>query len=685
MKMTQLTALGLSIAMMIMVACTRNNGSDKNKDKKDNTVDTEEDNNTLLIDDCDDGDAKNLLGGDWLSYDDFHDMAGGESEVWPTSWFKDGQFSMSNPGYGDKGYAARIKGTTADKLGWDFVGMAAALGPDAFCPEPTPTEVDLVSYSGIRFMAKGTSSGGALTVKIIHTKDGKEDNCKENGLTGDTLTNWTDYNAEFTDQLQEDWTEIKLNFREDFKGPADVDIETVLLHAKDLHFFFQSTNGGEIDLTVDDLSLYREEEVLDTDTGTGTDHELDFSGDPESFESLEENEANPVFDRSEVVAIRVTLPPKEWDALKESATLEQYTPADVTIMGESFENVGFRFKGAYGSLYHCFDDDGNCICDKLPLKIKFNEYVEEQRFKGLKRINLQSMRHDRTKIRECLAYDLYREMGIVSPRCSYADVYVNDEHLGLFGLVEQIDGRFTDSRFSKGDGNLYKEAWPHDADRWYFDQRMKTNKEVADHRAFMEFAKEMSEANDETLPNVLKQWMDIDYFTRYMAVDFAIANWDGITTFYCGLTWACGNHNFYMYQEEERPFFWVIPWDLEATFNVDHWLGSVEPWNELEPKCEDIPMMPGSTDTYIRPAGCDQTLRAFALSERSLYEKYLKVILKNHMDKESILEKINDLTELIEPYIETDDTLDPESWQSEVEWQITEMNRLRERIENELK
>ncbi len=664
--------LGLAFAVIHVVGCQNNGGTD--------TVDNktgDEDGEILLIDDCEDGDAENNLGGRWLSYDDYQDKAGGESEVWPKSWFKDGEFTMSEPGYGDNGYAARIKGTTADKLGWDFVGMISALGPKSFCPNPRPAAVDLNAYSGIRFMAKGKAVDGRLSLKLIHTKDGKEDNCKDNGLTGDTLTNWADYAADITSQLKEEWTEISLNFKKDFYGPDNIDIKTVLEHAKDLHFFFQSTSGGNIDLWIDDLRLYRSEESTDEDVA-------DPSGELETFEDHDEDEAAEVFDRQQVREVRIFLPPKEWESLNEHAVDEQYTPASVTIMEETFNDVGLRFKGSYGSLYNCFDADGNRLCNKLSMKIKFNEYVKEQRFKGLKRINLHSLHNDNTKVRDALAYDVFRKMGIVAPRAAYADVYVNDEHLGLFGLVEQVDGRFTKSRFSKGDGNLYKEAWPDHSEVWYFDERLKTNREQIDHTAFMTFAKQMMNADDDRLVDVLGLWMDMDYLLRYMAVDFAIANWDGITTFYCGLSWACINHNYYMYQEEERPFFWLIPWDLEATFFLEHWLGPVAPWDDLDAKCEDIEMMPGETDMFIRPAGCDPMNRAIALADRTVYKKYLKEILEDHIEKEALLQKVNALTTLIAPYIQADPHLDAEMWLAEIESQLAEFDRVRARVSDQL-
>ena len=44
----------------------------------------------------------------------------------------------------------------------------------------------------------------------------------------------------------------------------------------------------------------------------------------------------------------------------------------------------------------------------------------------------------------------------------------------------------------------------------------------------------MVDANNETRPDVMRQWMDIDQAISYMVVDRAIANDDGVLHFYCG-------------------------------------------------------------------------------------------------------------------------------------------------------
>ena len=65
---------------------------------------------------------------------------------------------------------------------------------------------------------------------------------------------------------------------------------------------------------------------------------------------------------------------------------------------------------------------------------------------------------DPTFIRETLAYELFEQMGIPTPRTSFVDLWVNDTHLGLYTMVEQVDKTFLSNHFDDNSGNLYKPA-----------------------------------------------------------------------------------------------------------------------------------------------------------------------------------------------------------------------------------
>lgn len=118
--------------------------------------------------------------------------------------------------------------------------------------------------------------------------------------------------------------------------------------------------------------------------------------------------------------------------------------------------------------------------------------------------------------------------------------------------------RFTDSQF-KGDGNLYKEAWPllsstTDAQKTtYYTTQLRTNADAEawnhtgpDVSRLVEFANALEAAADDyTLTSVLREYTAAARWAAYFAVDRMIEHWDGPANFrsHDDTAWT---HNFFM-------------------------------------------------------------------------------------------------------------------------------------------
>src|SRR5262245_55643120 len=186
-----------------------------------------------------------------------------------------------------------------------------------------------------------------------------------------------------------------------------------------------------------------------------------------------------VFDENRVDTYELTLAPADLQKLNADPTAEQYVPAMLKVGAEDVGRVGVRYKGFATTLRACVST-GQITCKKLSYKIKVDAYEPEKRFHALKHIVLNSLIRDDTLLHERLAYRLFRDAGIMAPRAGHAWVSVNGQAKGLFGLAEQIDGRFTDYRFPKGqgDGNLYKQVWPRSLDPMYYSKGQRTNEGI---------------------------------------------------------------------------------------------------------------------------------------------------------------------------------------------------------------
>ena len=366
---------------------------------------------------------------------------------------------------------------------------------------------------------------------------------------------------------------------------------------------------------------------------------------------IERADAQELFEYDHVPAFDLYLPDDEWEMLQVNARDEQYVPAQACFERRLVGTVGLRFKGYYGSLYNCFDEQGEMICPRLSMKLKFSEYDPEQRFYGLKRLNFHAYRYDDSRIKERLAYDLYRAMGIVAPRAAWAVLRVNGELQGLYGMVEQVDGRFTADRWPDDpDGNLYKEIWPGLGDQAWIASGLKTNEQIGDVSAFVAFSDSIKAANEAHLRETLGSYMDLEYLARYAAVDDILPNYDGPIYYFWADGNQVGNHNFYIY-EQAHEHFTLIPWDVESTFWINpdhappHWTVTPEDCSLVYPYWEGLAQAPG----------CDRLIRAMS-ADLNAWRAAGQELLGEHFTVEAMTDAIDQHANFIRAEVLADPT-----------------------------
>lgn len=398
-------------------------------------------------------------------------------------------------------------------------------------------------------------------------------------------------------------------------------------------------------------------------------------GKPEPAPSaFSHRDAADLFEVDHVPQFEFTLPDDQWRGLQANAVKEQYAQAQARFEGQSAGTIGLRFKGSVGTLARCFDKEGRQTCAKLSFNLNFEKYDSKNRFFGLKRLNLHSMINDPTKLHERIAYDLFQLSGIKAPRSSWANVKVNGKSYGLYSMVEEVDDRFTADRWpGNGNGNLYKEAWPKTTERSYYDLALKTNKDTGKQDAIIAFAGDLVKSNSSELAAALGKWTDLPTMARYMAVDDAIMNCDGITAMYCtdatALTW--NNHNYYFYQEPNRDVFWLIPWDMDGTFAPCPSYAAVPHWNTPPTHCDRN--YPVWGNAWVKEPGCDRLFQAIA-SNPADYEAAVDRLLAGPFREQAVLKKID----LWSKFIHDSEVADPTA-EGEVSWN-TAINDLKAMI-----
>jgi spore coat protein H len=378
------------------------------------------------------------------------------------------------------------------------------------------------------------------------------------------------------------------------------------------------------------------------------------------------------FDDARLRTWRLTFAPADWQTLRQTALEEKYVVAQLAIDDEEVGPVGVRYKGSQGTLGACFDPStGQQLCPKVSMKVKFDHLDKKKRWKGLKRLNLHALNRDPSLLHERLAYQLFRQMGVPAPRSVHGTVVVNGEELGVYAVTEEIDGRFTADRWPKdGDGNLYKELWPVTAAPERLSAALRTNRDgQRGHEAFLTFVRELSSASAESAGKVLDRWAGLDHLFRYLAVDQLIANWDGVTAFYCdpsGLE--CGNHNFYFYEGEGR--LWLIPWDLDFTFfrpvgaQSSHGLERVPAWNRAPGDCAQ--RYPAWTSATVAAPGCDPLFRALGEAGHARYADAMRALLDGPFRLDQVHADLDRWAAQLAPAVETDTAISLPFWRQQL-------------------
>jgi len=133
----------------------------------------------------------------------------------------------------------------------------------------------------------------------------------------------------------------------------------------------------------------------------------------------------------------------------------KYVHADMEFEGETFNDIGLRYKGN-----GTFMESRPTL--KRSLKIDLRRYNKGRKLAGVSTINLHNNVTDASWMNEVLAHRAYRDAGIPAPRTSYAKVYVtvpgkfDHKYIGLYSIVENVDKNFLEDRFGSKKGGLFK-------------------------------------------------------------------------------------------------------------------------------------------------------------------------------------------------------------------------------------
>ncbi len=345
-----------------------------------------------------------------------------------------------------------------------------------------------------------------------------------------------------------------------------------------------------------------------------------------------------VFGETHVYAINIDFwQPAYWDSLVYyyNQGLEHYMPATVTIDGTVFDSVGVRLKGN-ASYTH--------PNDKKPFRFSFDEFHGDQLWDGLKGVHLNNCWEDPTFIREKLHLDFNHEAGIPGPRGNFAQLSLNGEVWGLYGLEEHVNKTFLGTHYGDNDGNLYKAVdglmMPVLSDfKWYGDDpsyylnRYELKTDEPSYPIWTDLIAVIDSINNTAdVSAAMPPVINLPSVYRAFAADILLANLDS----YVG---SC--RNFYAYFNPLTTKMEWIVWDAGMSFG-SYW--------SLGTNFEDLSI------TYVSNAA-NRPLAGKIFGDPVLCHDYLQTfceLFNEHYSVDGLQARVDELANLVRPYVYAD-------------------------------
>jgi spore coat protein H len=284
--------------------------------------------------------------------------------------------------------------------------------------------------------------------------------------------------------------------------------------------------------------------------------------------------ADDLFNDGVLHEIRLSVHPRDWASLKSNYLLDEYYPAHFVWNGQTLRNIGIKSRGS-----------GSRSPVKPGLKIDFNRYDSTQTLLGLTSIVLRNNTQDPSSLHERLSMKLFAQMGIPASRTAHARLFVNDEYVGLYLIVESIDRRFLAGHFPENDGYLYKYDW---ASQYFFDYKgpaatlytptpflPETHEKDPDAAPLVTMIRTINETPADRFLDAVSALVDVRAFVRQAAVENFLADNDGLLGY-------AGMNNFYLYRSNSTRISTFIPWDKSEAFKSG-------PFHPVVYNVDDIP------------------------------------------------------------------------------------------------
>ena len=353
--------------------------------------------------------------------------------------------------------------------------------------------------------------------------------------------------------------------------------------------------------------------------------------------------ASDFFGVTNLWTFELRLPRSVWDSVVSEANPFHPGPASLTnaanttlaINGNEYRNIAIRLKGG--------GTRGGASQGRPPLRLTFRDTNSFP----VRELSLNNNVFDSSFMRDALSYKLFSDFAVPAPKTAYVKLYVafrdstsgstSKRYLGLYTVSEIVDEQFIQVHFGDSSGLLLKPELGNlsfDAGRSWEDFAQflypKTPATPAQQERMMSFIQLLRKNDAATFREQIGSYIDVDNFLRFLTVTVVLANLDS----YLAMA-----KNYYMYLDPATGKLHWIPWDHDLSFGGFFLCGT--PADRINLSIDN----PSSVnDTLLR--------QLLAIPEmKQKYHQLLRDFLTKHFEPQSILRRIDQLAEILQPAV----------------------------------
>ncbi|HET6428374.1 MAG TPA: CotH kinase family protein [Phycisphaerae bacterium] len=257
-----------------------------------------------------------------------------------------------------------------------------------------------------------------------------------------------------------------------------------------------------------------------------------------------------LYDPFQILDLQVTMEPADLAVIRADETFDIEKPAWLSVPGETPVLVSIRRKS------------GDPIGGKLSYKVDINEYVDGQRWHGVRKLSLENG-DDQDVVSEGFAWFLQQQAatldnGYAPGMANWANLTINGAAQGLYVNVEQVDESFLKNRnlWVSHETWLYKQSdisHPTIKEQPADPTLINTTMEALNYSPF-DPDSPVPTPDPATLAAQLRQYIHMDTMLSLGAVEAVTDGGDSLFSHGKNFYWAD-------YVNDKRRYF---PWDLDA-------------------------------------------------------------------------------------------------------------------------